>query len=640
MVSDQAETHKFQAEVNQVLHLVIHSLYSHKEVFLRELISNASDALDKLKFRALTDDSLLASEDDGGSGEPRLEIRISADSAAGTLTIDDDGIGMTRDELVQNLGTIAHSGSKALLAQLAAANQAQDSAGKLGLIGQFGVGFYSAFLVADKVEVTTRQAGGTQAWRWTSSGEDSFTVEEATRSTRGTSVTLHLKAGERRFAEDWELKELVRRYSDYVGHPIQLRLHDKGEASTDVVPRWERLNRATALWQRAKADISDAEYTEFYKHLTRNEGEEPLARTHFRVEGTQEFVGLLYIPRDKPFDLQLQHRGLRLFVRRVFVMDHCEELLPEWLRFVRGVVDSDDLPLNVSRETLQDSQVVRSIRRQLQKRVLDLLEELAKDRPADYALFWRNFGPVMKTGLHLAGEHKSRVVDLLRVESTHEDALSSLRDYVGRMKPDQKAIYYAFGDNKDTLAKSPHLEALRGRGYEVLLLTDPIDEFAMESVGTYDDKPIISVTRADLDLPTDAAASGVPVDESALQALLARVRSILQDHVSEVRLSTRLLDSPVCLVVPSGGLSAHMERVLRTHGHDVGKTKKRILELNAKHPLVIRLGALAASDPVSPAVTDGVEVLYGQALITEGTALPDPQGFARRLSALLEKSLG
>jgi len=634
-VSDQAETHKFQAEVNQVLHLVIHSLYSHKEVFLRELISNASDALDKLKFRALTDDSLLS--DDGG--DARLEIRISADPEAGTLTIDDDGIGMTRDELVQNLGTIAHSGSKALLAQLAAS---QTNAGKLGLIGQFGVGFYSGFLVADKIEVISRQAGAEHAYRWTSSGEDSFTIEEASRPIRGTAVVLHLKETERRFLEDWELRELVRRYSDYVGHPIQLRVHGKdadgaAEATTDVVPRYERLNRATALWQRAKADVTDAEYTEFYKHLTRSE-EEPLARTHFRVEGTQEFVGLLYIPRDKPFDLQMQHRGLRLFVRRVFVMDHCEDLLPEWLRFVRGVVDSDDLPLNVSRETLQDSAVVRAIRRQLQKRVLDLLEELAKDRPADYALFWRNFGPIMKTGLHLAGEHKARVVDLLRVESTHENSLSSLRDYVGRMKPDQKAIYYAFGDDKDTLAKSPHLEALRARGYEVLLLTDSIDEFAMESVGKYDDKPIVSVTRADLELAPTSDESPA-VDEATLQPLINRVRAILQDHVSEVRLSTRLLDSPVCLVVPQGGLSAHMERVLRTHGHEVGKAKKRILELNPKHPLITRLAALAMADPASPAVTDGVEILYAQSLLTEGTALPDPQGFARRLSTLLEKSL-
>jgi molecular chaperone HtpG len=604
------ETHSFQAEVSQVLHLVIHSLYSHKEIFLRELISNASDALDKVRFRALTEPALL-------QGDVPLEIRIVPDKDTGTLTIEDTGIGMTHDELVRDLGTVARSGSKAFLEQLQAKGEAKD----LSLIGQFGVGFYSAYLVANRVDVVSRAAGQDDAWRWRSDGKESFFVDADARETRGTSIVLHLKDDQKEFLEPLRLKELVRRYSDYVSHPIRLGS--------------ETINKASALWQRPKAEVAAEQYEEFYKHLTHST-EAPLGWAHFHVEGTQEFVGLVFVPSHTPFDLDpARRRGVRLFVRRVFIMEDCEELVPPWLRFVRGVVDSDVLPLNVSREILQDSGAVRSIKKQVTKKTLDLLESIAKERPDDYAKVWANFGAVLKEGIATDFEYKDRIAGLARYRSSHDEGMTSLPEYVARMKPDQPAIYYVLGESIEAASTSPHLEALAARGYEVLYMTDPIDEWATEALGEYDKKPMVSAMRADLKLD-DTVEKKKEREEQvrALGPLLDRMAKVLAERVSEVKLSDRLTESPCCLVRGGHAPHAFVERVLRERGHAVPRAK-RILEVNPTHPLIKHLEQLVEKEPESTRIDALVDVLYGQALLTEGSALEDPNRFARNLSQLL-----
>jgi molecular chaperone HtpG len=604
------ETHSFQAEVSQVLHLVIHSLYSHKEIFLRELISNASDALDKLRFRALTEPALL-------EGDIPLEIRIVPDKDKGTLTIEDTGVGMTHDELVRDLGTVARSGSKAFLEQLQARGEAKD----LSLIGQFGVGFYSAYLVASRVDVVSRAAGRDDAWRWRSDGKEAFFVDTEARETRGTSIVLTLKEDQKEFLEPARLKELVRRYSDYVSHPIRIG--------------GETINKASALWQRPKSEITRVEYEEFYKHLTHS-SEAPLGWAHFHVEGTQEFVGLLFLPAHPPFDLDLsRRRGVRLFVRRVFIMEDCEELVPPWLRFVRGVVDSDVLPLNVSREILQDSAAVRAIKKQVTKKTLDLLESIAKERPDDYAKVWESFGPILKEGLATDFEYKDRIAGLARYRSSHGEGTTSLAEYVSRMKADQPAIYYVLGESMESAATSPHLEALTARGYEVLYMTDPIDEWATEALHEYEKKPMVSAMRADLKLDEAPEKKKEREEQGrALEPLLERMKKVLAERVSEVTLSDRLTESPCCLVRGEHGPHAFIERVLRERGHSVPKTK-RILEVNATHPLIKHLEQLVEKEPESPRIDSLVDVLYGQALLTEGSALDDPNRFARHLAQLL-----
>ena len=605
------ESHPFQAEVSQVLHLVIHSLYSHKDIFLRELISNASDALDKLRFRALTEPSLLA-------GDVPLEIRITPDKEKGTLTVEDTGVGMTHDELVRDLGTVARSGSKAFLEALKAKGEAKD----LSLIGQFGVGFYSAYLVADRVEVVSRAAGHDDAWRWRSDGKDTFFVDADSRETRGTSIILYLKDDQKEFLEPWRLKDLVRRYSDYVSHPIQVA----GETA----------NKASALWQRPKGEITDEHYKEFYKHLT-HAADEPIGWTHFRVEGTQEFVGLLFVPRDAPLDLDFggKRRGVSLFVRRVFILEDCEELLPPWLRFVRGVIDSDDLPLNVSRELLQDSAAVRAIKKQVAKKTLDLLESIAKERPDDYAKVWATFGVILKEGMATDFEYKARIADLARYRSSHGDAMTSLAEYVARMKPEQPAIYYVLGETLQAASTSPHLEALTQRGYEVLVMSDPIDEWATEALREYQGKPLVSAMRADLKLDETPEQKKEREEQGrTLAPLLDRMRTALKDRVEEVKLSDRLTDSPCCLVRGARGPHAFIERVLRERGHAAPKAK-RILEVNGGHALVKHLEHLVEKDPSSPRIDALIDVLYGQALLTEGSPIDDPNRFARNLTELL-----
>jgi molecular chaperone HtpG len=619
-------THSFQAEVSQVLRLVIHSLYSHKEIFLRELVSNASDALDKLRFRAITAPELF-------EGDPTLAIRIRTDRDKGTLTIDDTGNGMSAEELVRDLGTVAHSGSRAFLEQLA-----QSGNKDARLIGQFGVGFYSAYLVADRVEVVSRAAGaGATANRWISEGKDTFTIEPADRPTRGTAITLHLREDQKEFLDDWRLRELIKRYSDYVSHPIQLEV-TKGTGA-DAKTELETVNRASALWQRPKSEITDAEYDEFFQHLNHGHGGEdkPLFRSHFKVEGSQEFAGLLYVPRERPFELRfgMKHRGVRLYVKRVLIMEECDELVPEWMRFVVGVIDSDDLPLNVSRELLQESSAVRTIKKQVVKHVLDGLESLASERAEDYATFWKNFGVFVKEGAAGDFENRERLGKLLRYESTNGDGLTSLAEYALRMKEGQPAIYYAIGESKKILEGAPHLEGLRQRGYEVLFMCDPIDQWTAESLRTFEGKPLVSAMRADLKIEEkEEDKKAREVVEGAMAGILERARAVLGGKVKEVRFSDRLTDSPCCLVIAGQGSHAYVQRLLREAGREVPKSE-RILELNPHHVVVRNLETLV--ERKDPQVSEWLELLYDQALVAEGAPLEDPAAFSRRVTSLLGK---
>ncbi|MGD0674974.1 MAG: molecular chaperone HtpG [Polyangiaceae bacterium] len=620
----EAVTHAFQAEVSQVLHLVIHSLYSHQEIFLRELVSNASDALDKLRFRALTEPDLY-------EGDTTLAVRIRADREQKTLSIEDTGVGMTEEELVRDLGTIARSGSRAFLEQLAQRGQKSDAR----LIGQFGVGFYSAYLVADRVEVVSRAAGpGHSAHRWVSDGKESFAVGPDDRALRGTVVTLHLRDDRVEFLDEWRLRDLVKRYSDYVSYPIEL-LVTKGSGA-DAKSEYERLNAGSALWQRPKSELTEEQYVEFYHHLDRGGGDAtPIARTHFKVEGTQEFAGLLFIPRERPFEVRMgmKHRGLRLYVKRILVMEDCDEIVPEWLRFIVGVIDSDDLPLNVSRELLQESSAVRTIRKQVVKHVLDALEVLSKDRLDDYVTFWKAFGAFIKQGVGTEFEHRERLAKLLRYESTTADGLTSLADYGRRMPEGQPAIYYVVGESRRALEGAPHLEGLRKRGYEVLLMTDPIDEWAADALGTFEGKPLVSAMRADLKI--DAKEDEKKQNEAeaeVLRPLITRFREVLGDRVTDVRPSDRLTDSPCCLVLSSRGPNGFVERLLREAGREVPKSQ-RILELNPKHPIIQNLRVLVMQGDAR--VNEWIELLHDQALVAEGAILDDPSAFSRRITALL-----
>lgn len=613
------KTRKFKAEVSQVLSLVINSLYSNKEIFLRELVSNASDALDKLRFQALSEQELLG-------GDPALRIRILADEDAGTLTIWDNGIGMTEEELITQLGTIAHSGSREFLEQVA-------RGADVNIIGQFGVGFYSAFLVADRVEVVSRKAGADEAFRWTSDAQESFTVEPAERDARGTSVILHLNDEHRDFLRPYRLRQLVGKYSDFVGYPIEMVKMSYEEQGAG--PEFEQVNEASALWRRPTSEITEEQHREFYQHLA-GDWEGPLAQTHFSVEGTQQFTGLLYIPRRQPWDLfepNARH-GVRLYVKRVFIMDDAEELVPTWLRFVRGVVDSDDLPLNVSRELLQDSRAVRTMRKQVVKKTLDLLTELASDRPEDYAQFWQNFGTVLKEGLHFDPDHREKLAGLVRFASSQSETPVSLAAYVERMKEGQTAIYYAIAQSRLLLDGSPHLEALRKRGFDVLYLTDPIDSWAIQGIPEFDGKPLVDAMNAELELDAEPEDAADAPSEAEVEGLTKRFQSVLEDRVEEVRVSTRLDESPACLVVPEGGLAAYVERMLRAQrGGDV-PAQKRILELNPRHPLVEAIREIGERD--GDAAADWIRLIYDQALLAEGSPISDPPRFARKLTELME----
>lgn len=628
-------THAFQAEVGRVLSLVINSLYSNKEIFLRELISNASDALDKLRFRSLTEPALL-------EGEPQLVIRLRTDPEAKMLVIEDTGIGMTEAELVENLGTVAKSGSAAFLEKLEASAKKDVS-----IIGQFGVGFYSAYLVADRVEVVSRAAGTDKAWKWMSTGRDTFEVEpvDATapggRASRGTEVRLFVRDEHKEMLEPWRLRELVRRYSDYVAYPIELETKDKEKA--EEPPKRETINQGRALWQRPKGEIEDAQYDELYKHLT-HDWEPAVARTHFRVEGTQEFVGLFWVPKHPPFDIDdpRKQRGVRLFVKRVLVMEDCEAILPQWLRFMRGLVDSDDLPLNVSRELLQESTTLKTIKKQVTKRVLDLLDEIAKDKPEDYKAVWSAFGRVIKEGLAVDYDWKERIAKLTRWPSTHvpaegEAELVSLDDYVGRMKEGQDAIYYVTGESRDALLGSPHLEALRARGFEVLLMTDPVDTWAAEGLAEFGGKKLVNAMRADVKLPEEEEEKAKEAGKE-LEPLVAAAKKVLEGRVRDVAVSSRLRESPACLVLAGAAMPAHLEKLMARSGKAVAKGQRN-LELNPTHPAVKALAGIAAKDANDPKLADWVTLLYEQSLVSEGSPVDDPNGFARRVTSLLVQAV-
>lgn len=626
-----SKTHKFKAEVAQVLSLVINSLYSNKEVALRELISNAADALDKLRFEGVKQPALLPADYSAA-------IRLIPDDKAKTLTIWDNGIGMGEAALAEDLGTVARSGTREFAEKLKQAQQEKDAQ----LIGQFGVGFYSGYLIADRIDVISRAAGSDQAFKWSSEGHDSFTIESTERDSVGTSVVLHLKEEHQDFAKGWKLRELVRRYSDFISYPVQLEVEEKGEEPKKT---FETINEASAVWTRAEKDVTDEQYEEFYKHLS-HDWEPPLTRTHFKVEGTQMFAGLLYVPKRAPFDMFSpdDKHGVRLYVKRVFIMDNCEELLPRWLRFVKGVIDSDDLPLNVSREILQDSALVRTIRKQVIRRVLDALAKVEKEDAEAYKSFWDNFGAVLKEGLHFDPTYKDKLAPLMRYESSTQEGFTSLPDYVSRMKEGQEAIYYALGPSARMLSASPQLEGLKKRGYEVLYMTDGVDQWAVEGLPEFDGKKLVNAMEADLDLSEEKADEDKSEDEKKdestpdVEAVVARCKDVLSEYVSDVKVSTRLTDSPVCLVLPKGGLPAHLERLIRAQQAHL-PAQKRILEINPKHPLVQRMQEDLAAARNEDKVKEWIELLYDQALVSEGSPLPDPARFAQRLNNLMQSAV-
>ena len=623
-------THAFQTEARQLLDLMIHSLYSNKEIFLRELVSNASDACDKLRFEGLTEPALL--EED-----PELAIRVEFDRAARTVTVSDNGVGMSRQEVIDNIGTIAKSGTREFVAQLTG-DQTRDAQ----LIGQFGVGFYSSFIVAGRVTLTTRRAGlaADEAVRWESTGEGEYTLEAASRAARGTAVTLHLRDGEDDLLSGSALRTIVRKYSDHVTTPIRMRKEEVPgkKADTGDVETTEKVNQASALWARPKTEITKEQYDEFYKHVA-HDFDAPLAHVHVRVEGRQEYILLLYVPRRAPFDLWDRERrhGVKLYVRRVFIMDGAKELLPGYLRFVRGLIDSNDLPLNVSREILQHSRDVEAIRNAAVKRALGLLEELADKEPEKYADFWREFGRVLKEGVGEDPGNQERIGKLLRFASTHRNDAGqnvSLADYAARMQGGQEKIYYVTADSFAAAQNSPHLEVFRKKGIEVLLLHDRVDEWVVAHMPEFDGKPLQSVAQGDLDL---GALAGGEEDarrkeetEASLKPLVDRIRKALGDKAQEVRLTHRLVDSPACLVTGQDGISANLERVLRAAGQAVPNVPL-VLEINPEHPIVTRL-----KDETDDArFRDWSHILFDQALLAEGGRLDDPAGFVKRLNELM-----
>ena len=615
------ETRSFQAEVSRLLEIVAHSLYSEKEIFLRELISNASDACDRLRYAALTEPALA-------EGDTEYRVTLTPDKPARTLTIVDNGIGMNREELIDNLGTIARSGTAAFVNQLSG-----DARKDMSLIGQFGVGFYSAFMVAEKVEVLSRKAGESQGWRWVSDGRGEFTVEPLPEIARGAKIIVHLREGEDEYLDPARLRRIVKTYSDHIGLPIIL---DEGGKK-------ETINTASALWTRPRSEITAEQYKEFYHHVGHS-FDDPWLTLHNKAEGVLEYTSLLFVPSTKPFDLFDPERKSRvkLYVRRVFITDEATDLLPAYLRFLRGIVDSEDLPLNISREMLQSNPMVARIRQQLTRRILSELAKKAGEAADEYAKFWDNFGAVLKEGLYEDRDHRDELLGLARFRSTTRDELVSLDDYIAAMKPGQDAIYTIHGDNLDVIKKSPQLEGFRARGIEVLLLTDPIDEFWVPSIGRYKEKPFKSATRGGVDLdkiPLSEAPEATGTEPPAkLGSLIAIFKLALGDAVKDVRSSERLTDSAVCLVADEGDMDMHLERLLKQH-RQLDSASRRILEVNPRHKLIERLAASVGEPGASDQLSEFAWLLLDQARIVEGEQLPDPPAFARRLAMLLERGL-
>jgi len=610
----------FRAEVSRLLDIVVHSLYSEKDIFLRELISNASDACDKLRYEALTRPELSGEDTD-------FRITITVDKKARTLTVSDNGIGMTRDELAENLGTIARSGTTAFLEQV------KDKKADINLVGQFGVGFYSAFMVAQEVEVISRKAGSAETWCWRSDGKGEFAIEEDDKKSRGTDVKIYLKQGEDEFLEEERLRFIIGKYSDHIAIPIFIEGSDKP------------VNRAAALWLRPKNEITPEQYKEFYHHVA-HAFDEPALTIHWRAEGKIEYAGLLFVPGTKPFDLfdpQRRH-GVKLYVKRVFITDHADGLVPPYLRFLRGVVDSEDLPLNVSREMLQNNPMLAKIRQGVTRRVLGDLVKFGDNAEA-YDKFWDNFGAVIKEGLYEDADNRDDLFKLLRCRTSAQPSLTSLADYVKRMKEGQEAIFYIIGDSAEKLTRNPHLEGFKARGIEVLLLTDQVDDFWPGAVGAFEGKAFRSVTRAGGDLdkikPEEAAAKDKPgeaVPEGDLASLVALMKLTLGDVVKDVRASARLTASPVCLVADEGDLDIHLERFLKQH-NQIRTPSKRILELNPQHPLILRMTAKAKEAGASDNLKDVAWLLFDQARLLDGDSVSDAGAFSQRLGGVLERML-
>ncbi|MFA6178952.1 MAG: molecular chaperone HtpG [Candidatus Methylopumilus sp.] len=621
----QKETLGFQAEVKQLLQLMIHSLYSNKEIVLRELISNASDAADKLRFEALANNGLYENDSE-------LKIRVAFDKAARTVTISDNGIGMSRDEVIANIGTIAKSGTREFFNALTG-DQAKDA----NLIGQFGVGFYSSFIIADKVTLTSRRAGSAEAVRWESAGEGDYTLEAVEKATRGTEIVLHLREGEDEFLSDWKLKSIIRKYSDHITLPIVMKKSEWKDGVEVPTDEDETVNKASALWARAKNDITEEEYKEFYKHVS-HDFEEPLAWSHNRVEGKQEYISLLYVPGKAPFDLYDRERrhGIKLYVKRVFIMEDAEKLMPQYLRFVRGVIDTSDLPLNVSREILQHSKDIDAIKAGSVKKVLGVLEDMAENKPEQYSAFWNEFGRVLKEGPGEDFANKEKIASLLRFASTLADndtQVVSFKDYIARMKEGQDKIYYITADSFAAAQHSPHLEIFRKKGIEVFLLSDRVDEWMLGSLTEFDGKKLQSVAKGDLDLGTledEAEKEQQKKVEDEFKSLIERIQQSLGESVKEVRVTHRLTDSPACLVSGEHDMSGNLERLLKAAGQKTPDSKP-VLEINPQHAILQRLNTVDDETRFA----DWSKLLFDQALLAEGGQLEDPASFVRRMNSLL-----
>jgi len=627
------ETLEFQTEARQILHLMTHSLYSNKEIFIRELVSNASDACDKLRFEGLKDDSLY-------EGDSELAIRVEYDEEAKTITFSDNGIGMTRQEVIDNIGTIASSGTRKFLDAMTG-DQAKDSQ----MIGQFGVGFYSSFIVADKVTLETRRAGApeNEGVRWQSDGEGSFSLENIDKAARGTRVTLHLKEGEAEFANQYRLKSTIKEYSDHISIPVMMleqELDDKGEAKKDDdgndITRLERVNSASALWARDKSEISDEEYNEFYKHVSMD-FTDPLRWIHTKVEGNQSYTSLLYIPTNPPMDLfdRDHKRGVKLYVKRIFIMDDSDQLMPNYLRFVKGVIDSDDLPLNVSREILQQNKVIDRIRGASVKKVLGMLESMKKNDKEKYTTFWKSFGQVLKEGPIEDMANKDRIAKLLWFSSTHNDSSEqdvTLEDYVSRMPESQEKIYYIIADSYTAAKNSPHLEVFKKKGIEVLLLSDRVDEWLVSHLTEFDGKKLQSVARGTLDIDEEDDKAALEEAEASLSSVIEHANKVLDGKVSEIRLSQRLTDSPSCLVLNEFDMSAQMQQIMEAAGQYAPKANP-VLELNPDHAMVKKLNDITDDDMFE----DYTHLLFEQAQLAAGMPLEDAAGFVKRVNKLIEK---
>ncbi|HDR1501461.1 TPA: molecular chaperone HtpG [Pasteurella multocida] len=627
-MSTNQETRGFQSEVKQLLQLMIHSLYSNKEIFLRELISNASDAADKLRFKALSAPELY-------EGDGDLKVRIRFDEEKGTLTISDNGIGMTRDEVIDHLGTIAKSGTKEFLSALG-----QDQAKDSQLIGQFGVGFYSAFIVADKVTVKTRAAGvsADKAVLWESAGEGEYSVADIDKKERGTEITLHLREDEKAFLNDWRLREIIGKYSDHIGLPVEILTKEYDDEGKETGIKWEKINKAQALWTRAKNEISEEEYQEFYKHLS-HDFTDPLLWAHNKVEGNQEYTSLLYVPAKAPWDLfNREHKhGLKLYVQRVFIMDDAQVFMPNYLRFMRGLLDSNDLPLNVSREILQDNKVTSALRKALTKRALQMLEKLAKDDAEKYQRFWQEFGLVLKEGPAEDFANKETIAKLLRFASTHNDSSQqsvSLEDYVARMKEGQKAIYYITADTYVAAKNSPHLELFNKKGIEVLLLSDRIDEWMLSYLTEFDGKPLQTISKADLDLGdlADKEEDSQKAQDEQYASFVERVKTLLGERVKEVRLTHRLTDTPAVVSTGDDQMTTQMAKLLAAAGQAMPEVKYTF-ELNPEHGLVQKVAEIADEQQFA----DWIELLLEQAMLAERGSLENPVAFIKRMNTLLGK---